>query len=189
MGHCFREGAGLSGERSVLPICLVVGPSTGAAFAHFLEPLPQPGGRNLCRHEMRLPSPSLLKPEQPSVDLLKPWSSFPMGRRSPSSQGRLCFLSFDAGESALCVAVAGVAGGLSDPRLLQLEGGCGTLGEEPEYGTGERGKEGGTMDEGANWEMRQLQEMLQGGKWVFCHCISPVVAALLGLSFRQEDQS
>lgn len=41
------------------------------------------------------------------------------------------------------------------------------------------------MDEHANWKLGQLQ----GGKWVFCHCSHPVVAALLVLSFGQEDHS
>lgn len=41
------------------------------------------------------------------------------------------------------------------------------------------------MDEHVNGELGQLQ----GGKWGFCHCSPLVVAALLGLSFGQEDHS
>lgn len=38
---------------------------------------------------------------------------------------------------------------------------------EPEYVPGERGKEGGTTDEGTRWEMGQLQETAAGRKMGF----------------------
>lgn len=33
------------------------------------------------------------------------------------------------------------------------------------------------------------RKQLQGGKWVFCHCMYPAVATLSGQSFRREDHS
>ena len=33
------------------------------------------------------------------------------------------------------------------------------------------------------------RRQLQGGKWVFCHCMHPAVATLFGQFFRQEDHS
>ena len=45
--------------------------------------------------------------------------------------------------------------------------------EEPEDVTGDRGKEGGAMDEGTNWEMGQLQETAAGRKMGFLSLHAP----------------
>ena len=72
-----------------------------------------------------------------------------MDCRSPGSQGKLYPLNFDAGKPTLCIAR--VAGGLSNPRLQQLEGWRegegGILKEEPEY---------------VNWRERQERWVKQG---------------------------
>lgn len=46
--------------------------------------------------------------------------------------------------------------------------------------TGERGKQGGALDDGANWEMGQLQEAAAGRKMGFLSLHSPRGGCLSG---------